>query len=95
MRMCPENDNKRLHITRDHSRHGSADNSERRGAELSVDQNIIQRQIDAHCCHARRHGKLRLAALPQRACINFLHGKRNQSRQHDKQIISSVFQRCL
>ena len=61
--------------------------------EFTVDQYVIQNQVDKHGNDTRFHGQDRLSALAQCAGIDLHHHKRRQPQKHDQQILSSVVQR--
>ena len=93
--MGPGNDDDHLHIPGYGRGNGSAHHAQLREAELTEDQQIIQRQVHQHGHHARYHGHLRLAALPQGAGVYLLQHKGRQPYQHHPEVFPPIPQRGL
>ncbi len=95
MGMRPDDHHHSLYVPGDDRGDGSAYHPQLRETEFTEYQQIIQGQVHQHGHHARQHGHLRLAALPQGAGIHFLYDKRRQPGEHHPQIRFPVLQRSL
>ena len=95
MGMRPNCHNGQLCIPGDHSRQGGAPNSHGRDAKVSKNEDIIQHQIDQHSANSGEHGNHRLTVFTQCTGIRIGKCKRQQTKQHDLQIVHPIAQKQL
>ena len=84
LHMRIDDDDRRLHVSREHSRYRSAGYAELRETKLTKDQQVVEHKIGQNTNDARHHRQLGLSHFAQCTGIYLRHSERQQSPQHHK-----------
>ena len=88
-----DHDDAQLHIAGQHGGDGCALHAQLREAQLAVDQQVVENEVDEHGDDARQHGQAGLAGLTQGAGVALGDGEGRKSQQHEVQVLQAVVQR--
>ena len=91
--MGAEQDQAELHIAREHRGNGCAADAEHREAELAVDEQIVENEIDEDRRDARLHRQAVVAGDAQYAHIRRRKAERRQTEEHDAKVVLAFRER--
>ena len=93
MRVRKADDDGAFHNSGDHRSSRRTDNAEFRCAEFAEYQQVVEDEIDKHCCDASPHRKFCLPGFPQGAGVDIQQCEQGHLKEHDPQVLLPVMQR--